>query len=132
MIPPDASPACAGAPDAVMFPEHPGDPTSWIAARALCAVCPLTAACLTVALDSEGGGGAQMRHGMWGGTTPAERARMVKARRPRLAPTPSEACGTTSGYGRHMCAGESACDPCREAWRLACLATRARRREAGS
>lgn len=51
----------------------------------VCAACPVRDECLAAALELEGDCGKAMRHGIWGGTLPNERHRMVKGpRRPRV------------------------------------------------
>lgn len=61
------------------------DPDAWFAygaqhspamARAMCSACPFTTECLTVALEREKGQPLAYRHGIWGGTTPSQRAAM--------------------------------------------------------
>ncbi|MFI9244129.1 WhiB family transcriptional regulator [Streptomyces sp. NPDC053086] len=42
-------------------------------AKAICARCPVTEACLAWALQAEGDVGITDRQGIWGGTTPRER-----------------------------------------------------------
>lgn len=60
--------ACAGADPAIFFPEQ-GGPASQ--AKALCAICPHRQACLDWALATG------QSFGIWGGTSPDERARML-------------------------------------------------------
>jgi WhiB family redox-sensing transcriptional regulator len=50
------------------------------AARRVCADCPVRAECLEYALDRA------IRHGLWGGLSPEERAALNRRRRPK--PTP--------------------------------------------
>ena len=59
-------------PDAIRGPRKRAREA---AAKAICATCPVVASCLDWALA---GGEA---HGVWGGTTPEERERMVGSER---------------------------------------------------
>ncbi|MER6607347.1 WhiB family transcriptional regulator [Streptomyces sp. NPDC000927] len=73
------------------------DPTAY--AKALCAACPIRQACADHAIrrgESDG---------IWGGLTPAERAKLARRRPP---------CGTDAGWRSHFLRGES-CLTCREA-----------------
>lgn len=93
--------ACVGQDPAVFFPLETGstgrvignivDPAALEAARDICARCTVTTECLTWALHHEA-------HGIWAGTTPAQRATTRKQLRillqepaDPLAPTPEEA-----------------------------------------
>ena len=85
------------------------------AARAICATCPVKAACLQAALES----GAS---GVWGGTTKAERASMEVRKSPEHNPRVVHARGgrpinhgTVGGYATHRKRREDACDECRAA-----------------
>lgn len=64
--------ACLGADPGLFFPM---DGTSAKPAKAVCAVCPVRAACLDFALDNN------ERHGVWGGLTERQRRPLRKARR---------------------------------------------------
>ena len=55
------------------------DPETQAYAVKLCRTCPVQEGCLREALTLEDGNRASMRFGVWGGKTPAERA---KIRRP--------------------------------------------------
>lgn len=44
------------------------------AAQLICSACPYAAACLTAALEND------ERYGIWGGTTPQQRAQMLSRR----------------------------------------------------
>ena len=57
------------------FPDGNGG-RRYVTARKWCQRCPVTDRCLQAALDLEAGLGRKERHGMWGGTTPRERAQM--------------------------------------------------------
>lgn len=59
-------------PDA-MFPDQ-GQTDDYRAAKAVCQWCPVRAQCLAYALEMEGNRPAIQRAGVWGGTTPRERA----------------------------------------------------------
>jgi WhiB family redox-sensing transcriptional regulator len=80
--------ACGAADHDLFFPEvgQSADP-----ARAICATCPVTAECLDYALRWN------IEHGVWGGLTEEERARLPRPGRPRRLPRPH---GTTSRYAR--------------------------------
>lgn len=47
-------------------------------AKFLCGQCPVKAACLANAMRTEGLGGLQHRHGVWGGLNPTERLELSK------------------------------------------------------
>lgn len=67
------SASCATVDPELFFPEG----RSWTAytdARRVCARCVVRIECLEAGLDQE--------HGMWGGTTPDERAALRRSRRP--------------------------------------------------
>lgn len=86
-------------------------------AKAVCATCPLRAACLAAATDDD--------EGIWGGLTRHERRTGILRTRPK--PRDPATCGTTAGYRRHRRAGEPTCDACREAQRLVSRRSRAKR-----
>ena len=65
--------ACAQA-DTELFYELT-NPTSRRAAKTVCAACPAAEPCLWAALATEAAAG--YRYGIWGGTTPARRARIA-------------------------------------------------------
>lgn len=71
--------ACATEPKETFFPGL-GDVATMARAKAICATCPVQARCLEEALDGPGFGD----HGVWGGTSGAERRR-IRARRRRSA-----------------------------------------------
>lgn len=61
--------ACKGQPDVVFFPDHEDDEQpDYTTARHICAGCPVRSQCLAYALE------LNIRHGMFAGLTPAERA----------------------------------------------------------
>ncbi len=70
--------ACRDVPVQVFYPEPTGRGAKYRAALAYCAVCPVTAECLREALQTEQV--AARAHGVWGGTTPAQRQRLLAAR----------------------------------------------------
>ena len=70
--------ACRGVDTDVFFPVAQTDERAWAPARAICRTCRVKAACLDYALATEGTSG---RAGMWGATTPDERARIARRRR---------------------------------------------------
>ncbi|MFF4834059.1 WhiB family transcriptional regulator [Streptomyces sp. NPDC001315] len=75
-----ATAACVGAGED-MFPG--GDESEIERAKRYCRACPVTAACLEQALDN------REPHGVWGGTTDAERRSILRRRGTRL-PVPEE------------------------------------------
>jgi hypothetical protein len=66
--------ACKGISIEVFFPPQ-ANHTSYAHAREICSLCPVRASCLDLAVRS------RIKHGMFGGLTPHERARL--GRRPR-------------------------------------------------
>jgi WhiB family redox-sensing transcriptional regulator len=64
---------CAETDPEAFFPDKGG---SSRAAKRVCAGCPVRVECLAEALRVD------ERHGVWGGTSPAERARLRRAQRP--------------------------------------------------
>ena len=62
--------ACRSADPDLFFPDSPHDVPA--AAQLLCMTCPAFDACFTYGLTQ--------RHGVWGGTSEAERDRIRKAR----------------------------------------------------
>ncbi len=75
-------------------------------AKRICFTCPSLDPCLDYALDNN------IKEGVWGGLNEDERRRMARGRRKE---PPTAKCGTRSGYGKHLRAGEAACDDCRAA-----------------
>jgi hypothetical protein len=70
---PASSPACAGTPLHIWFPDGNGSHESRRAvelARAICAGCQVREACLRAGMGE--------RDGIWGGLLPAERERLRK------------------------------------------------------
>ena len=108
--------------------KTPRDP--WAPARAICATCPHTDACLERALDHEADGNYG-RHGMAGGLTPAER-QTEQRRRDGLQPTTARQAnpadpmhGTLTGALKHHCP----CDRCKPVKRAYMAAWRAANRD---
>jgi WhiB family redox-sensing transcriptional regulator len=73
--------ACKGQPDAVFFPDHEddGEQPDYTTARKICAGCLVRSQCLAYALE------LNIRHGMFAGLTPAERATLRHQRRGKAA-----------------------------------------------
>jgi WhiB family redox-sensing transcriptional regulator len=69
----DRQASCRTVDTAVFFPSS-GE--SYAPAKAICSRCPVRVACLEDALAWEATARLGSRHGMAGGTTPAERTRM--------------------------------------------------------
>lgn len=61
---------CAQTDPEAFFPEGKGGSTN--AAKQLCARCPVRALCLQYALDTH------IMHGVWGGVSPRDRARLLR------------------------------------------------------
>lgn len=93
----------------VMVPSATRNPAvHYERAKRVCANCTVTSECLDYALKFKG------LAGVWGGTTPAERARIRLERGIHTIVDP-ELCGTTAGYWAHRRRGETACLICRAA-----------------
>lgn len=95
----------------LFFPEA-RDYATIRSAKLVCRLCPVQAECLELAMAMEFGG-KNARDGIYGGTTPSERASMWKRR-----PKPINH-GTEGGYKTHKRRGEEACQPCLDAASLA-------------
>jgi WhiB family transcriptional regulator, redox-sensing transcriptional regulator len=69
--------ACRGVHTNVSYEPNPKPKDdSWAEpARAICSTCPVRAECVREALDRD------EKHGVWGGTTNAERRQLAKGRR---------------------------------------------------
>lgn len=95
--------ACTGLPtatrDRLFFPQHGASKTLVAQAKAMCADCPVRAACLEYALDGK------ERFGIWGGKSEKERRTMRLMR-----------SGRTIAIN-HGTIGVPMCEPCREAGR---------------
>lgn len=65
--------ACAEVDGDVFFPDTNETAHGYREAKAICASCPVAAQCLQYAIDNN------VRHGTWGGTSPAERGRLRRA-----------------------------------------------------
>ena len=102
-------------PDDDMYPAD-GDRAGVATAKAVCDACPVIDSCLSIAMAR------REKFGIWGGTTPDERAKMIRsgdtarwrANRDTRMPI---AHGTKQGYRTHKKRGEDACGLCREAER---------------
>ncbi|MEU5976307.1 WhiB family transcriptional regulator [Streptomyces sp. NPDC047315] len=66
---------CATVDPDLWFPELG---SSHKPARSICATCPVQAECAAAAQRFEGGLGAGVRHGTWGGQTHRTRAKIAK------------------------------------------------------
>lgn len=82
----------------------------------ICKGCPVVDKCLEVAIHN----GEQ--YGIWGGTTPEQRRRLLPPKQRRLKPISH---GTESGYKTHLRRDE---DPCAECQRENSRAVRERKR----
>jgi WhiB family redox-sensing transcriptional regulator len=71
--------ACLGHDVSVFFPEDGDHEESTARAKAVCATCPVQPRCLQHALDY------REHNGIWGGTTEAERRRILRQQRRRIA-----------------------------------------------
>ena len=69
---------CRGIDVAVMYADEE-DPAGVATAKALCAVCPVREECLEHAIAE------REKLGIWGGTTPRERQRIIRRRRREAA-----------------------------------------------
>lgn len=78
-------------------------------AKAICAGCPVKAACLQHALD------AREEHGIWAGTDEVERRKMRRRTGRHGGARQLSPCGTTAAYKRHSRRGEPIDPACREA-----------------
>lgn len=79
-------------------------------ARAWCASCSVIVECAAWAESNW----TAASHGVWGGTTPAER----RAHRPPPETRVLVPCGSYGAYKRHIARGEHVCGPCRDAHRV--------------
>lgn len=91
----------------------PADVAGVMAAKRVCAGCPVREQCLQHALDTP------EPHGMWGGKSERERDRIR-----RKAPL---VCGTVRAYRAHLRRRERPCDACNEAMEAELDVQRARR-----
>lgn len=112
--------ACSGLPLSLFFEDADAQ------VLAVCASCPVRAACAQDAFAHERTIPLQHIAGVRGGLYAAERVQFLSEfpELREIAP-PVAVCGTNSGYHRHRHLGEPACEPCRAAHTEA--ATRARR-----
>ena len=118
----DVRPACAGKTD-LFFSDNRHDR---VKAQSICMGCPLLEECRERVLHAP----ARERFGVWAGMTEDKlrRARMAAGVNRRYGPGVVAACGTDSGYSRHVKRGEPTCAACREAHRQAESARNARKR----
>lgn len=106
---------CQGMDPEVFFPD-PDDAEGAAVAKAVCARCPVAAACLDLALER------REPLGIYGGLTPVERDALAGR---------ANGCGSVAGYARHRRWGERPCRACNAANNAAALAgKRARRSDA--
>jgi WhiB family redox-sensing transcriptional regulator len=87
----------------VVDPDLFFNPNTEHAAKQVCLRCPVRGACLDYAL------GCGEKHGVWGGTTEAERLELLRQRPPVRRRHPAE-CGSRSRYLTGC-----RCEECREA-----------------
>jgi WhiB family redox-sensing transcriptional regulator len=67
--------ACVDVGPGLFYPRGDSGSTEYEDARRVCGSCPVQGECLEYALEVDD------RHGMWGGLTPNERAKVAKHRR---------------------------------------------------
>lgn len=118
--------ACAGQPSEVFFPQSGNSAGDHVAeAKAICATCPVRAACLDYALALEATTGTTWtgRYGVWGGLTAQERRDLVSGGRARACVD----CAAPFEQGRRG-APRQRCPDCAAAHRRAYLAAWRRRR----
>lgn len=87
-------------------------------ARTICRRCPVQATCLREILTAEQGFGKNRRLGIIAGLDGEERA-ALDPNAQTMGPSPTSLCGTAAAYKRHTRHGETPCQPCRDADRLA-------------
>lgn len=93
--------ACANTDPEVFFPDKGHSNRE---AKQICYTCPVQAQCLQYALRND------MRWGIWGGLSDAERQLRKDTTPPRR---PQTECGTLAGYRSHYRRGEQPCERCR-------------------
>jgi hypothetical protein len=86
-------------------------------AKAICAGCPVVAACYERVMDEEGHDHYTARWSVRAGLEPMERARLAGVRHSGPVGRPSKRIthGTSSGARAHRYQGEEPCDLCRNA-----------------
>lgn len=123
--------ACVGTSPEAFFPPH-RDVSGIEYARNFCRTwCLVIEKCLENTMAIEDGLGRQTRFGVFGGLSSGQRYELYRERLKAAGKTPSDEvapCGTYGAYQRHLAAGESACDECREACRKKSKDLRALRR----
>ena len=88
-----ASAACAAADPDLFFPVSSGGVSyqQERRAKAFCAICRVRPECLAFALET------QQAHGVWGGLSERERARLTRRRRPAGGKPPRERALSAGG-----------------------------------
>ena len=100
--------ACRGVGTEAFFQKERGGRNQYDRGRTYCQSCPVQAECAEY--------GETQLFGLWGGISPKQRAAKRAGRPYELAGIlPPAACGTPSGYNRHVRRGDKPCEPCREA-----------------
>ncbi|MFG3085079.1 WhiB family transcriptional regulator [Streptomyces parvulus] len=110
--------ACLGIDPRTFFPAGRHATEQVREARKVCGPCPVREQCAAYAIA------VGEKHGFWGGMSQKElrqkRRRLRAPRRtpaatPERKPRPPAACGTRSGYQRHLREKTEICPPCRQA-----------------
>lgn len=105
----DGRALCAETDPEAFYPEKGG---SIRAAKAVCAGCDVRLQCLSWALEHD------EKFGVWGGLAERERRQLSLKTSRKTKPISH---GTDGGYQAHRRRGETPCDDCQEASRLAWL-----------
>jgi WhiB family transcriptional regulator, redox-sensing transcriptional regulator len=87
--------------------QHQNSTYDYSRAVAICRSCPVQFDCLNFALDN------RETDGVWGGTTPNERRRMLGLR-PKRVEEPLTPHGTYGAIKRHRLNDEKVCGVCKE------------------
>lgn len=115
-----ASPAFIDRQDELWF-AHSSDRAAISKAKGLCNGCPVRDDCLAEAMAAEGDAGRSNRYGIRGALTPGQRRRRYEDAQARArgeepkTGRPPAACGTRSGYQRHVRNREPIDEACRRA-----------------
>lgn len=113
--------ACVGVPYDVFYPSPKAlAESSFAQARQYCAVCPVQAECAEA--------GRSELYGVWGGTTPRERAGHTLSEKCGRGVRTSDGHGSEAGYMTHRRNGEEPCERCVAAARVKWREREARRR----
>ena len=96
--------ACNGAPSELFFPTETGRGNAK-AALAICKRCPVRRRCLDRAIAE------REEHGVWGGTTEAERREMFPKVKRTYRPRQCQACGEM--FNPRSASARYCSDPCR-------------------